>query len=82
MDLHNVTETERPLANVTGNDSTTHLKSSVNVHYLDLMDIVQLSIAPVGIIGNLTVIIVFLSHRKLRRKIPNRFIINQVRILT
>ena len=82
MDLYNVTETERSLADVTGNDSTAHLKPNVNVHYLDLMDVVQLSIAPVGILGNLTVIIVFLSHRKLRRKIPNRFIINQVRILT
>ena len=45
----------------------------------DVMEIVQLSIAPVGIIGNLTVIVVFLNHKKLRRKIPNRLIINQVR---
>ena len=82
MDLYNVTQTGRPLTDVTVNESTTHLKSSVNVHSLDIMDIVQLSIAPVGIIGNLTVIVVFLSHRKLRRKIPNRFIVNQVRILT
>ena len=82
MDLYNVTETERPLADVTVNESTTYLKSNENVHYLDVMDVVQLSIAPVGIIGNLTVIVVFLSHRKLRRKIPNRFIVNQVRILT
>ena len=79
MDLSDVTETERPLFNVTTNDSTPHLKSNVNVYSLDVMDIVQLSIAPVGIIGNLTVIVAFLSHRKLRRKIPNRFIVNQVR---
>ena len=45
----------------------------------DVMEIVQLSIAPVGIIGNLTVMVVFLNHKKLRRKIPNRFIVNQVR---
>ena len=80
MDLSNVTETERPVVNVTANDSTPHLKSNVNVDSLDAMDIVQLSIAPVGIIGNLTVIVAFLSHRKLRRKIPNRFIVNQVRL--
>ena len=53
-----------------------------NIRYLDVMEIVQLSIAPVGIIGNLTVIVVFLKDRKLRSKIPNRFIVNQVRIFT
>ena len=35
-------------------------------------------IASVGITSNLTVTIVFLSHRKLRLKIPNRFKVNQV----
>ena len=78
MDFFNVTETEVPLADVNINGNTSHLKSNIN--YLDIMDIVQLSVAPVGIIGNLLVIIVFLSHRQLRRKIPNRFIVNQVRI--
>ena len=47
--------------------------------HFDIMEIVQLSIAPVGIIGNLTVIVAFLNHRKLRHKISNRFIVNQVR---
>ena len=42
------------------------------------MQILQSIIASVGITANLTVIIVFLSHRKLRLKIPNRFIVNQV----
>ena len=42
------------------------------------MQILQSVIASVGITANLTVIIVFLSHRKLRLKIPNRFIVNQV----
>ena len=78
MDLFNVNETERPLAEANINGSTSHLKSNIN--YLDIMDIVQLSVAPVGIIGNLAVIVVFLSHRQLRKKIPNRFIVNQVRI--
>ena len=35
----------------------------------------------VGIIGNLSVIIVFGKERKFRRKIPNIFIINQVSFL-
>ena len=38
---------------------------------------IQSSVASVGIIANLTVIVVFLNHKKLRRKIPNIFIINQ-----
>ena len=42
--------------------------------------IIQSSIASVGIIANFTVIVVFLNHKKLRRKIPNIFIINQVRL--
>ena len=48
----------------------------------DSIRIIQSSVASVGIIANLTVIVVFLNHRKLRRKIPNIFIINQVRKLT
>ena len=40
--------------------------------------IIQSSVASVGIIANLTVIVVFVNHKKLRRKIPNIFIINQV----
>ena len=42
--------------------------------------IIQSTTASVGIMANLTVIVVFLNHKKLRRKIPNIFIINQVRI--
>ena len=40
--------------------------------------IIQSLVASVGIVSNLTVIVVFLDHKKLRRKIPNIFIINQV----
>ena len=35
-------------------------------------------IASVGIVANLTVVVVFLQHRKFRKKIPNIFIIHQV----
>ena len=79
MDLFNTTETEGPLMDTRFNETKSNLEGDVN--YIDVMEIIQLSIAPVGIIGNLTVIIVFLQHRKLRRKIPNRFIVNQVRML-
>ena len=44
--------------------------------------IIQSTIACVGIVANLTVIVVFLNHKKLRGKIPNIFIINQVRKAT
>ena len=43
--------------------------------------IIQSTIASVRIFANLTVIVVFLNHKKLRRKIPNIFIINQVTFL-
>ena len=77
MDLFNLNETEGLLMVANSSESESHWKGYVN--YFDLMEIVQLLIAPFGIIGNLTVIVVFLNHRKLRSKIPNRFIINQVR---
>ena len=41
--------------------------------------VIQSTTASVEIVANLTVIVVFLNHKKLRRKIPNIFIINQVR---
>ena len=40
--------------------------------------IIQSTTASVGIVANLTVIVVFLNHKKLRRIIPNILIINQV----
>ena len=42
------------------------------------MGIVHSVIASVGIVTNLTVVVVFLNDRKLRRKVPNICIINQV----
>ena len=47
---------------------------------VDVMVVLRLILSSVGIIGNLTVLIVFLNHRKFRKKIPNIFIIHQVRI--
>ena len=77
LDTQNVSGTEEPLIKLKWNESEKYLGGSGNA--LDIMEIVQLSIAPFGITGNLTVIVVFLNHRKLRSKIPNRFIVNQVR---
>ena len=48
---------------------------------ISTMGIIHSVIASVGIVTNLTVIIVFLNHRRLRRKVPNICIINQVRFV-
>ncbi len=44
----------------------------------DVVTLIQMTVASVGIVANLTVILAFGTHRKLRGKIPNIFIINQV----
>ena len=46
---------------------------------LNIIHILQCTIASVGIVANFTVVVAFLKNRKLRRKIPNIFIINQVK---
>ena len=43
--------------------------------------ITHCAISSIGIVTNFTVIIVFLNDKKLRKKIPNIFIINQVRMI-
>ena len=45
-----------------------------------VMMILYSTTASVGIVANLTVVVAFLNHKKFRRKIPNMFIINQVRL--
>ena len=45
---------------------------------VDFVMILSTLIASVGIVANFTVIIVFLNDKKLRKKIPNIFIIHQV----
>ena len=56
--------------------------STQNEQFDVMMLLLQCIIATVGIIANLTVAIVFLNHKELRQKIPNRFIINQVSTLS
>ena len=52
--------------------------SSKQSDHLNVTQIVQCAIASIGTVANLTVIIAFLNNKKLRRKVPNIFIINQV----
>ena len=68
-------------------DLTSHNAGNINVtsslktefsQSVDIMMALSIAIASVGIISNFVVVIVFLNHRKIRRKIPNMFIINQV----
>ena len=49
---------------------------------LPVNTIIHSTIACVGIIAKATVVVVFLNHKKLRQKIPNIFIINQVLLIT
>ena len=46
---------------------------------VDIMVFLSVLIACMGIVLNFTVAAVFLNSKKLRTKIPNMFIINQVR---
>ena len=60
----------------TGNNSSSTEGDVTTESFL----IIQSVVACVGIIGNSTVILVFVNHKKFRRKIPNIFIINQVKL--
>ena len=74
--LTNVNTTHKH--NITGNFTEPRLAETSKS--LDVMMILRLFLSSVGIVGNLNVLIVFLSHKKFRKKIPNIFIINQVSI--
>ena len=62
--------------NVTDVLSTTH-NDNFNENF-NAMKIIQVIIASMGVITNIIVVIVFVNDMKLRRKIPNICIINQV----
>ena len=79
-------EIARNVANVFENNTFTTGEISITYNSNEHADpraksilIIQSTIASVGIVGNLNVIVVFLNHKKFRRKIPNIFIVNQVR---
>ena len=66
--------------NVTSSDLLQN--SSKQSDHLNITQILQCVIASIGIGANFTVIVAFLNNRKLRRKVPNIFIINQVSVVT
>ena len=65
---------------IDGNNATSSDVPDFDSRTLSIL-IITCAIASVGIVSNLTVIVIFLNHKKLRRKIPNIFIINQVRTI-
>ena len=62
--------TEIPISNFLNDDD--------NHQTVDIVMVLSTIIASVGIAANFTVIVVFLNDKKLRKKIPNIFIIHQV----
>ena len=59
-----------------GNNSSKGDDKDDSISHINLISLTVISC--VGIIANVTVVVIFLNHRKLRQKIPNIFIINQV----
>ena len=62
-------------------NNTTDDFITLNDSITDLVTLLSLTIASVGIISNFTMVVVFMNQVKLRRKIPIIYIINQVNIL-
>ena len=64
------------------NDSAA-LSNSGNekMNHMNVMTIMSTTIATVGIVANLNVVVVLFRQKKLRQKIPNIFIINQIRLV-
>ena len=73
---HDTSVTTQPEFNTSDSDYINDLTNQMD--QFDVMMLLQCIISSIGIIANLTVVIVFLNHKEVRRKIPNRFIINQV----
>ena len=83
MDMANTTvvpafheNTSSLFDNVTTNKTSNDIDEPPDTK--DVMMILETIIASVGIVANFTVVVAFFNHKKLRRKIPNIFIINQV----
>ena len=83
--MNNVTDVTRFLDNgifpiiASAPSETLNVCNNNETFKVQSIRMIQSTIASLGIVTNLTVIVVFLNHKKLRRKIPNIFIINQVR---
>ena len=61
------------------NVSPSYSSDTIKSNDIEVMTILQILIAIIGIIGNCTVVFAFLNQKHLRKKVPNMFIINQVR---
>ena len=68
---------ETNLSDINSTNSSS-AKETSTVNHIDVLAILSATIASIGIIANMTVAVAFLNHRKLRKKIPNIFIVNQV----
>ena len=71
------------ISDVEASSTTRNVSSTVHGEVGDktqeLIFIFQSIISSVGIVANATVVVVFMKHKKLRKKITNIFLINQVR---
>ena len=78
---NNTSERELNILDNEANSTTTNVSSTVleEDKTQQLVFIFQTIISAVGIAANATVVVVFMKHKKLRRKITNIFLINQVR---
>ena len=61
--------------------TSSQLEKSLDEPMEETTFITHCAISSIGIVTNFTVIFVFLNDKKLRKKIPNIFIINQVRLI-
>ena len=70
--------------NATGNitvEVTSQIAHLETTEKIDIMMVIHSLIGSVGILANLIVIVVLVNHVKFRQKIPNIFIIHQVRVI-
>ena len=71
-----------PTSNLTVTDAQGHPPETEETSTDFVVMVVHSTIASVGIVGNLMVVIVLSNNRKLRVKVPNMFMINQVCIIS
>ena len=80
---NSTSEREFNISDIEANSTIRNVSSTVleEDKTQQLVFIFQSIISAVGIVANATVVVVFMKHKKLRRKITNIFLINQVRTL-
>ena len=76
----NTTDVSTWMTNIT--DGSSEKGTTADITTGDIMKKVYIVIALVGLSGNAVVVITFGSFRRLRKKITNKYIINQVCLLT